>query len=42
MARLGKLWYEDRLSLDWKPKTPETMKRILTAVGLTGPFWDVG
>jgi hypothetical protein len=42
VARLGKLWYEDRLSLDWKPKTADTMKRILTGVELTGPFWDVG
>jgi hypothetical protein len=39
---LGKLWYEDRLSIDWKPKTPEIMKRILTSVELTGRFWDVG
>lgn len=38
---LGKLWYEDRLSLEWSPKTPETMEAIFEKVGLTGEFWSV-
>ena len=40
--KLGKLWYRDRLDRDWRPKTAETMRRILNEVGLTGDFWTVG
>ena len=39
--RLGKLWYEDRLSTDWKPKTVETMRAMFTEVGLDGSFWSL-
>ncbi len=38
---LGKLWYQDRLTPEWTPKTTETMRAIFEAVGLTGEFWRV-
>lgn len=39
--KLGKLWYRDRLSVDWSPKTPEIMRALLSEAGLTGEFWTV-
>ena len=39
--KLGKLWYHDRLDLDWKPKTPEVMRAIFDDCGLTSEFWNI-
>jgi hypothetical protein len=38
--RLATAWYEDRLSPDWRRRTPEEARTIFDAIGLTGPFWD--
>jgi len=38
---LGRRWYGDRLTPDWQPKTPETMRQIFADVGLHGDFWRV-
>ena len=40
--RLAGPWYADRLDLDWTPRTPEAMQRLLTDAGFTGDFWRVG
>ena len=37
--RLGRDWYADRLSPDWRRRTPEEAQRVFEAIGLTGPFW---
>ena len=34
-------WYADRLDLDWTPRTPEAMERLLADAGFTGDFWRV-
>lgn len=39
---LGRRWYADRLSPDWRPMTPAAKADIFRAVGLTGDFWDLG
>ncbi len=39
--RLATAWFEDRLSPDWRRKTPEEAHAIFTDIGLTGPFWDL-
>ncbi|MEM7586716.1 MAG: hypothetical protein AAF560_25225 [Acidobacteriota bacterium] len=39
---LAKAWYSDRLEPDWRRKTPEEAVAILTELGLTSPFWDLG
>ena len=38
---LGKIWYEDRLTPEWRPKTGDTMRTIFETLGLTGDFWMV-
>jgi hypothetical protein len=37
--QLALAWYGDRLSPEWRPRTIEENQRILTQVGMTGPFW---
>jgi hypothetical protein len=36
---LARRWYGDRLAAGWAPRTLEQSQAILTALGLTGPFW---
>jgi hypothetical protein len=38
--QLATAWFEDRLSSDWRRKTPEEAHGIFEDIGLTGPFWD--
>jgi len=39
LRRLARLWYGDRLSPGWRPRTREQSQAILDEVGLTSPFW---
>ena len=36
---LARVWYADRLSPDWRRRTPEEAERVFAAIGLTGEFW---
>jgi len=38
--KLATAWFEDRLSPDWRRRTPEEARTIFDGIGLTGPFWD--
>jgi hypothetical protein len=38
---LAKAWFTDRLSRDWRRKTPEEARAVFDSIGLTGAFWDV-
>jgi len=38
---LGRDWYADRLSPDWRRRTPEEAESIFAALGLTGDFWQL-
>ncbi len=38
---LAQGWYDDRLDFDWRRKTLDERQGILTAVGLTGDFWEL-
>ncbi|HEX5938216.1 MAG TPA: hypothetical protein VFZ75_11095 [Actinomycetota bacterium] len=40
--RLARAWFHDRLSPDWRRRTPEEATRIFGEIGLTGPFWRLG
>ena len=42
LAALAAAWWADRLDPGWRPHTREQNQAILDAVGLTGPFWDLG
>jgi hypothetical protein len=37
--RLAKVWYRDRLSRDWRPKTAAEAQADFACIGLTGEFW---
>jgi hypothetical protein len=39
--RLARAWFRDRLSPDWRRKSPEEAKAIFDEIGLTGAFWDL-
>jgi Alkylmercury lyase len=36
---LARAWYSDRMSRDWRRKTPEEAEAIFAGLGLTGEFW---
>jgi hypothetical protein len=38
---LAQRWYEGRLDLSWKGRTPKQKEKIFQAVGLTDDFWRV-
>jgi hypothetical protein len=38
--QLATAWFEDRLSPDWRRKTPAETRAIFEDIGLDGPFWD--
>ncbi len=40
-AELGRMWYADRLTSSWKPKTADVMLQIFAEVGLEGRFWEI-
>jgi hypothetical protein len=39
--RLAKLWYSDPRRSDWRPRSRDEPQAVLTATGLTGPFWEL-
>jgi hypothetical protein len=42
LATLGELaaaWFDDRLSVDWRPHTREQNQGMLDRLGVTGAFW---
>jgi len=36
---LARLWYADRLSPDWRRRTPEEAETVFASLRLTGEFW---
>jgi hypothetical protein len=38
---LARAWYGNRLSEDWRRKTPEEAEAIFEEIGLAGPFWKL-
>ena len=34
-------WYGDRLSSEWRRRTPEEAQGVLAGLGLTGDFWEL-
>ncbi len=37
--QLARAWFADRLSPEWRRKTPDEAQAVFESVGLTGPFW---
>lgn len=37
--QLGRAWYADKLSPDWRRATPVEAQAAFAAIGLTGEFW---
>jgi hypothetical protein len=42
LCELAHAWWGDRLSPDWRARTPIESQAILDRVGLTGDFWQLG
>jgi hypothetical protein len=40
--RLADVWYRDRLSVDWRRRTPGEAQAVFEDLGLTGAFWSLG
>jgi len=38
---LARAWFGDRLSPEWRRKSPEEAKAIFDSIGLTGAFWNL-
>jgi hypothetical protein len=38
---LADAWYRNRLSPDWRRRTPDEAQEIFEGLGLTGPFWNL-
>jgi hypothetical protein len=36
---LARVWYSDRMSSDWRRRTPKEAEAVFTSLGLTGDFW---
>jgi hypothetical protein len=39
LGALAVAWLSDRMSPDWRPRTPAESQAILDDLGLTGAFW---
>jgi hypothetical protein len=39
--QLGRAWYADRLSPDWRRATSAEAEDIFAGIGLTGDFWGL-
>jgi hypothetical protein len=37
--QLARAWYDDRLSPEWRRRTPAEAEEVFTRLGLTGDFW---
>ena len=37
--QLGRVWYENKLSPDWRRATPDEAEAAFAAIGLAGEFW---
>jgi hypothetical protein len=42
LCELAAGWFDDRLSLEWRPHTRDQNQAILEGLGLTGQFWRLG
>ena len=41
LSDLAHVWWDDRLSPEWRPHTRQQNQAILDRLGLTGPFWSL-
>ncbi len=36
---LARVWYQDRMSPEWRRRTASEAQAVFESLGLTGPFW---
>jgi hypothetical protein len=39
--QLATVWFEDRLSPNWRRKTPDETRAVFGSIGLFGEFWEL-
>ena len=37
--RLARAWYANRMSPDWRRRSPDEIAEVFASIGLTGDFW---
>lgn len=40
--RLARAWYADPRDRSWRPRTRDESQAVLSSVGLTDSFWELG
>ncbi len=38
---LARVWYRDRMSPEWRRRTPDEAQAVFESLGLTEPFWKL-
>lgn len=38
---LASAWYRDRMTPDWRRRTPEEAQAVFDSLGLAGQFWSL-
>ena len=38
---LARIWYADRMSPDWRRRSPAEAEEVFATVGFTGAFWKL-
>ena len=39
--QLARSWYSDRMSPDWRRRTPQDAESVFADIGLEGDFWKL-
>ena len=39
VSELARVWYADKLSPEWRRRTPAEAQALFEEIGLTGDFW---
>lgn len=37
--KLARIWYQDRMSPEWRRRSPDAAQGVFDSLGLTGDFW---
>ena len=40
--RLAVVWHGDRMSPEWRRRTPDEAQTVFDSLGLKGDFWNLG
>jgi hypothetical protein len=38
---LARIWFADRMSIEWRRRTPQEAEEVFASLGLIGDFWSL-